>query len=154
MIKRLDNIYRLGIKELYSLRYDLFLVFLIVYAFTFAVYEATESGGTDIENASIAIADEDRSTLSTRIRDAMLDPYFKPPVMIPASEIDSGMDTGKYAFVVDIPPDFQRDLLAGKMPEIQLNVDATAMSIAGRGARVYPEHYTRGDAGAPQGREL
>ncbi len=134
MIKRLDNIYRLGIKELYSLRYDLFLVFLIVYAFTFAIYEATESGGTDIENASIAIADEDRSTLSSRIRDALLDPYFKPPVMIPVSEIDRGMDTGKYAFVVDIPPDFQKDLLSGKMPDIQLNVDATAMSIAGRGA--------------------
>lgn len=134
MIKRLDNIYRLGIKELYSLRYDLFLVFLIVYAFTFAVYEATKSGGTDVENASIAIADEDRSILSERIRDALLGPYFKPPVMITVGEIDRGMDTGKYAFVMDIPPDFQKDLLAGKMPDIQLNVDATAMSIAGRGA--------------------
>jgi len=134
MIKRLDNIYRLGIKELYSLRYDLFLVFLIVYAFTFAVYEATESGGTDVENASIAISDEDRSALSERIRDALLGPYFKPPVMIPVSKIDSGMDSGKYAFVIDIPPDFQKDLVAGKRPDIQINVDATAMSIAGRGA--------------------
>jgi ABC-2 type transport system permease protein len=134
MIKRLENIYKLGIKELYSFRYDLFLVFLIIYAFSFAVYEATKSGGTDIENASVAIVDEDHSVLSGRIRDALLKPYFKTPVMIPVSEIDRGMDTGKYVFVIDIPPDFQKDLLAGKKPDLQVNVDATAMSIAGRGA--------------------
>jgi ABC-2 type transport system permease protein len=134
MIKRLENIYKLGIKELYSFRYDLFLVFLIIYAFSFAVYEATKSGGTDIENASVAIVDEDHSVLSGRIRDALLKPYFKTPVMIPVNEIDRGMDTGKYVFVIDIPPDFQKDLLAGKKPDLQVNVDATAMSIAGRGA--------------------
>jgi ABC-2 type transport system permease protein len=31
---------------------------------------------------------------------------------------------------MDIPPDFQRDVLAGKSPSIQLNVDATRMSQA------------------------
>ncbi len=134
MKKRIDNIYRLGIKELFSLRYDLFLVFLIVYFFTFGVYEGAKSGSTDVENASIAIVDEDRSTLSNRIHDALLGPYFQPPVLLPVNDIDQAMDRGLYSFVIDIPPDFQKDLLVGNSPEIQINVDATAMSIAGRGA--------------------
>ena len=44
--------------------------------------------------------------------------------------IDVGMDAGNYTFVMAIPPDFQRDVLAGKSPAIQLNVDATRMSQA------------------------
>ncbi len=44
------------------------------------------------------------------------------------------MDAGRYTFVIDIPPRFQADVEAGRSPTIQLNVDATAMSQAGRGA--------------------
>ncbi len=40
--------------------------------------------------------------------------------------MDAGIDT----FALDIPPNFQRDLLAGRAPTIQLNVDATRMSQA------------------------
>ena len=133
MLQRIENIFRLGIKELFSLRYDLFLVFLIVYSLSFGVYEASQSG-TDVENAAIGIVDEDRSTLSGRIHEALLEPYFKPPTLISVNEIDRAMDYGEYSFVIDIPPDFQEDLLAQRRPEIQINVDATAMSIAGRGA--------------------
>jgi ABC-2 type transport system permease protein len=50
--------------------------------------------------------------------------------MISPSDIDAGMDAGTYTFVLDIPPGFQRDALAGKTPAIQLNVDATRMSQA------------------------
>lgn len=38
------------------------------------------------------------------------------------------MDHGVYTFVLDIPPGFQRDVLAGRSPVAQLNVDATRMS--------------------------
>jgi len=38
MALRLANVFRLGIKELYSLRADPILLVMIVYAFTFAVY--------------------------------------------------------------------------------------------------------------------
>ena len=40
------------------------------------------------------------------------------------------MDAGLYTFVLVIPHHFQRDLLAGRSPELQLNVDATRMSQA------------------------
>jgi len=52
------------------------------------------------------------------------------PVIIDQYATDPGMDVGLYTFVLDIPPDFQRDVLAGRQPTIQLNVDATRISQA------------------------
>jgi ABC-2 type transport system permease protein len=124
----------LGIKELYSLRYDPVMLFLIVYMFTFAVIQAAENHSSGANNIAVAIVDEDRSQLSRRISDALLPPYFQVPEQIAIDEIDAAMETGRYTFVIDIPPDFQADILAGRHTVIQLNVDATAMSIAGNGA--------------------
>ena len=42
--------------------------------------------------------------------------------------------TGQLTFAIDIPPNFQRDVLGGRQPAIQVNVDATAMMQAGIGA--------------------
>lgn len=50
--------------------------------------------------------------------------------MITATEMDAGLDAGRYTFAVNIPPNFQRDVLAGRQPDIQINVDATRMSRA------------------------
>lgn len=131
---RLRNIFRLGIKELYSLARDPVMVFLIVWLFTAGTYTVTKGIKFEVENASIALVDEDRSQLSSRIRDAFLPPYFKPPALISLAEMDRAMDTGKFIFVVDIPRDFEADVVAGRQPTIQVNVDATAMSQAGNGA--------------------
>src|SRR5690606_14615541 len=78
----------------------------------------------------IAIVDEDASPLSARIVSAFYPPYFSGPSMISANEIDPGLDAGRYTFALHIPPGFQRDVLAGRSPEIQLNIDATRMSQA------------------------
>jgi len=87
-----------------------------------------------LHNAPLAIVDEDASPLSARIASAFYPPRFKPPAMIPLSGIDAGMDAGDYTFVLDIPPEFQRDVLAGRSPTLQLNVDATRMSQAFTGS--------------------
>ena len=134
MRERLANIYRLGLKELFSLRYDAALVFLIVYAFTYAIYAPARQASTEVRNAAVAMVDEDGSPLSRRIRDALLPPRFLPPAALTVQEIDAAMDTGRYTFVIDIPPDFQADVVRGRRPAIQLNVDATAMTQAGTGA--------------------
>ena len=133
-MQRLANIYRLGVKEFFSLRRDLVMVGLIVYAFTYAVYAPTQHAQTELKNASVAVVDEDRSQLSQRLRDALLQPLFQPPAELVANEIDAAMDSGSYTFVIDIPPKFEADVLAGRQPEIQINVDATAMTHAGHGA--------------------
>src|SRR5512140_3486588 len=44
------------------------------------------------------------------------------------------MNDGKMTFAIDIPPNFERDLLGGRQPAIQVAVDATAMMQAGIGA--------------------
>ena len=133
-MQRLANIYRLGVKEFFSLRRDLVMVGLIVYAFTYAVYAPTQHAQTELKNASVAVVDEDRSQLSQRLRDALLQPLFQPPAELAANEIDGAMDSGSYTFVIDIPPKFEADVLAGRQPELQINVDATAMTHAGHGA--------------------
>lgn len=125
-----SNIYRLGTKELWSLARDPILLGLIVYTFSFSIYISSTARPETLHNAPIAIVDEDDSPLSASIISAFYPPRFKSPQMISPSVIDRGMDAGEFTFVMDIPPDFQRDVLEGKSPSIQLNVDATRMSQA------------------------
>jgi len=127
---RLANIVQLGIKEIRGLARDPVLLILIAYAFTLSVYSQSRAMPETLNRAAIAIVDEDGSPVSNRIAGAFYPPYFTPPVMISQYEMDRRMDDGRDTFALDIPPDFQRDLLAGKSPTIQLNVDATRMSQA------------------------
>jgi len=131
---RIANIYRLGIKELWSLVRDPIMLVLIVYAFTVMVYTAATAMPETLHMAPIAIVDEDGSPLSSRIASAFFPPQFTPPSMISPNQVDAGMDAGRYTFALNIPPDFQDDVLAGKSPALQLNVDATRMSQAFTGS--------------------
>lgn len=131
---RIANILHLGIKELRSLMRDPVMLFLIVYAFTFAIHTAATAMPETLHKAPIAIVDEDRSQLSQRIADAFYPPHFIPPVLITHAEMDIRMDAGLDTFALNIPPNFQSDVLAGRSPAIQLNVDATRMSQAFTGS--------------------
>jgi ABC-2 type transport system permease protein len=130
----LGNILWLGVKELFSLRRDAALVFLIVFALTHFVYAPAKDVDLDVDHASIAVVDEDHTLLSQRILDAFTPPMFIRAAQISVEAIDDAMDRGQYTFVIDIPPNFERDLKHGRRPIIQVNVDATAMAQAGRGA--------------------
>src|SRR5687768_11179022 len=127
------HIFHLGIKELISLYRDPVLLFLIAYTFTFSVYTPSKSAVMDVVNASIAVVDEDGSDAARAVRDSMLPPLFLPARQISFSEINRAMDTGRFTFVVMIPPDFQAELAEDSRPEVQIVTDATAMSQAGRG---------------------
>ncbi len=131
---RIANIFNLGLKEFRSLSRDVVLFLLIIYAFTAAVYEAALHIPETLNRAAIGIVDEDRSALSSRLVGAFYPPYFVPPTLITPAEMDSRMDKGAITFALDIPPNFQRDLLAGDRPAIQLNVDATRVAQAFTGA--------------------
>jgi ABC-2 type transport system permease protein len=129
-MRKLANIFRLGVKELWSLFRDPIMMFLILYMFSIMVFTAATAKPETLNKAPIGIVDEDRSQLSGRIVAAFFPPKFETPSMLDINEIDRGLDTGKYTFVINIPPNFQKDVLAGKQPEIQLNVDATRMTQA------------------------
>jgi ABC-2 type transport system permease protein len=47
---------------------------------------------------------------------------FMLPEMFTPAQMDARMDAGVTTFALDIPPNFQRDMLAGRKPAIQLNV--------------------------------
>ncbi len=130
MRRWIANVFHFGLKELTSLSRDVVMVFLIVYVFTFAVYSEATSMRTDVNNASVAVVDADQSTLSSRIKDALQPPYFRTPREIDRVELDLALDKGQYTFVLEIPPRLEADLLAGRDPSIQINVDATAVTQA------------------------
>ena len=128
-MRHLQNIYRLGIKELWGLVRDPLLIFLIVFTFTISPYSTGTAIPETISRAPIGVIDEDDSQLSKRIQSGFYPPLFELSE-IGLAEADKGMDEGIYTFVLDIPPSFQADVLAGREPAIQLNIDATRMSQA------------------------
>jgi len=130
----LRNIMWLGFKEFRSLISDSVMMLFVVYAFTLAIYSQATGTSNEVNNASIAFADEDRSALSQELFNAFYPPRFQHPDLIATSEIENDMDKGKYMFVVAIPPQFEQDLTAGRNPDLQINIDATAMQQAGIGS--------------------
>lgn len=140
--RNVANIYDLGVKELWSLWRDPMMLVLIVYVFTASVYTKATSMPETLHNAPIAIVDEDNSALSQRVASAFYPPQFTPPAMIDYGDVDPGMDAGLYTFALVIPPNFQRDVLAGRSPAVQLNVDATRMSQAFTGSGYIQQIFT------------
>src|SRR4051812_1492762 len=113
---------------------DLVMVGFVVYAFTLAIYIQATGTSSEVNNASIGFVDEDGSALSKELFNAFYPPRFKFPLWINAAQVEEEMDRGRLMFVVVIPPRFERDLRAGRNPELQVNIDATAMQQAGIGA--------------------
>jgi ABC-2 type transport system permease protein len=133
-MRSLQNILWLGLKEIRSFLSDATLLLFVIYAFTWTVYSQATGTSNEVNNASIAFADEDHSPLSKELANAFYPPRFQYPVLIAADEVEEAMDRGRFMFVVTIPPWFESDLRAGRRPDIQVNIDATAMQQAGIGA--------------------
>lgn len=130
----LSNIFWLGTKELRTLAKDLMMILFIIYSFGFSIYTQSTGAGETVNNASVAIVDEDNSSLSRSIGGLFYPPYFQKVKTIGAADIDSGMDEGLYSLVVVIPPRFEADVRKGRDVEVQVNVDATAVQQASLGA--------------------
>ena len=134
MLRRAATIYRLGVKELWGLWREPMLGALVVFLFTASIYSSATAVPETLNKAPIAIVDEDGSPLSARIASGFYPPHFVAPAMVSLAEVDAGLDAGDFTFALDIPPNFQRDVLAGRTPTVQLNVDATRMSQAFTGS--------------------
>ena len=131
---RLENVLWLSMKEVQSLMRDWFMIGLVVFSFTASVMSMAKNTAQEVRDATIAIADEDRSPLSRAIGQRFLPPYFKPAELIGTADIDRLLDRARYTFILDVPPHFERDVRAGRVPTLQLNVDATAAMQAGIGS--------------------
>ncbi len=127
------NIFWLGLKEIRSLVSDKVMLVFVIYAFTLAIYVQATGTSNEVNNASIAFVDEDNSALSKELFNVFYPPRFQVPKKINSSEIEKTMDQGLFMFVVVVPPRFEEDLRFGRNPEIQINIDATAMQQASIG---------------------
>lgn len=127
------NIFWLGTKELRTVLGDLFVVGLIVYSFSIDVFLQATAISESVNNASIAVVDEDHSALSRGIANALYPPYFKEPELISADEVDEAMDQDRFMFVVTIPPKFEQDVRQSRQPSVQIDIDATAVTQASLG---------------------
>ncbi len=134
MLRPLMNVFWLSLKEVRSLLSDWFMLGLVIFSFTFSIISQAQNTAQEVNNATIAIADEDQSQLSRGIAQHFLAPYFKPAEQISVHDIDQLLDRARYTFIVDIPPHFERDVQAGRRPTVQVNIDATAAMQAGIGS--------------------
>jgi len=128
------NIWHLGVKELRSLWCDKVLLVFVGLAFTLMVYTAGEAGSMELNNAPIAVVDQDQSVLSGRLINAFQPPWFQKPELIEYHQMDGLLDKGLYTFVLVIPEGFERDVREGQVADVQLNIDATRMTQAFIGA--------------------
>ncbi len=92
--QKLANIYHLGVKELWSLWRDPMMLFLIIYTFSIGIYTAATAMPETLNEAAIAIVDEDQSPLSNRIVSAFYPPQFNPPQLINLNQVDPALDAG------------------------------------------------------------
>ena len=153
LLIHLQNILRLVVKELRSLRADPIMLVLVAYTFTVAVYTVATGVKLEARDLTIGIVDEDQSEFSRSLLGAFGPPLFKVSKRIAANEIDAEMNSGRLVFVLEIPPRFQADLLAGRQTAVQLNIDATAMTQAGNGAVYIQQIIAQEIANRQAGRE-
>ena len=130
----LDNTLRLGIKELRSLRADPIMLVLII---TFSPTWSTRSRRESISKSSTPPLALWTKTAHNS-RDGSVWQFWSPisrsPVELAADQIDKALNSGDLVFVVEIPPRFEQDVLSGRRPSLQIDIDATALTQAGNGA--------------------
>ena len=86
----------------------------------------------DVEDLTFAVLDRDQTLTSNNyIMDIAGSRYFKErPALHNADEIDRRLKSGELSLAVEIPPNFARDIEAGKTPEVAFYVDGAMPSRA------------------------
>ena len=121
-------------KELLQLGRDTLLVVAVLYLFTLDVMMA---GGVkmDLNQGTVMVYDADHSMASRELSYRFQPPYFKlGGEIFDRKEGIKLLDQGRALVVLDIPAQFQRDLLKGKPTSVQVQVDASNTVLGTLGA--------------------
>jgi len=122
----LDRMVAMTVKELKQLSRDPILLIVIVYFFTVDIYVAGSGIQMDLKQAAIVVMDHDHSAASRDLIYRFRSPYFDLKGEISSEhEARELLDRGDVLAVLDIPADFQRDLMRGKSISVQMQVDAS-----------------------------
>ncbi|GAB6034360.1 ABC transporter permease [Galenea microaerophila] len=119
------------LKELKQLSRDPLLLIIIAYFFTAEIYLAGKGAKITLNNAALMISDHDHSEISRELIYA-----FQPPYVIYKGALEDDHQTetvlnnSRALAILDIPNQFQQNLLQGKQVALQLQLDASNMSLA------------------------
>lgn len=113
-------------KEFAQVARDVPLVFILVWAFTAAIYSAGRGHSTDVTDVAVGVYDLSRSPASREFLSHLQPPYFKTVTYLQReSDIARVLDRGTVAVVVIIPPDFQRNIDGGEQAHVQVLTDGS-----------------------------
>jgi len=82
----------------------------------------------DVENLSFAVLDRDHSADSRQLSESFAaSRYFRQKMPLHSeAEIDGRLRAGDLRLVIDIPPGYGRDLVAGRQPEVAFFIDGAS----------------------------
>ncbi|MDY6941513.1 MAG: ABC transporter permease [Pseudomonadota bacterium] len=131
-------------KELLQFRRDIFLLIVVVYAFSAHLLIAGSGIEIQLKNGAVTIADHDNSPASRELIYRFREPLFK----IQGTELNpdaamSLLDHGDTMLLLEIPPDFNESLILGRPTAVQLFVD-TSNSVLGSLATSYAAQIVGG----------
>jgi ABC-2 type transport system permease protein len=128
-------------KEMLQLFRDVPIVVFLVYSFTLAIYITGNGLRSQLHNASLAVYDADHSFSSRELIHKFQAPFFRLEGEI--ADPQEGLrllDRGKAMAILEIPPRFHEQLVAGEPTAVQLLVDTTnspqGLSAASYAARI------------------
>jgi len=143
-MRRLSAIVR---KEFLQFLRDRLLVGLIFYIYTADVLLCTFALSFDVRNLTLAVYDQDRSEVSLALVERFTaTDYFGRLVPVRAPrEIDRALDSGEADLALVVPPDFGRDVAAGRAAQAQVLLAGTNSNTANV-ARAYAQAIVEGFA--------
>ena len=124
-------------KEFSQLLHDFWIMFILVYAFTGAIYVAGHAISMEINNYPVVVFDLSRTHESRELVSRLQAPYFKIVAYARSdTEVVRFLDSGRASIAVIIPPDFERKVQEGK-GRFQVISDGTlSMSATIAGAHI------------------
>ena len=114
-------------KEIRHIRRDRRTIILVVLMPMIQLTIYGYAVNTDVKHLATAVYDEDQSPLSRRLIDAFVQSgYFDVAIRArSATAMHRALDAGKVKAGLHIPPEFARDLLAGRRSALQMVIDGT-----------------------------
>jgi ABC-2 type transport system permease protein len=128
MLRRILGLIR---KEFLQILRDRALIFILIWAFTAAIYTSGHGRAMEITNVPTAVYDLSRSPASREFLSHLRLPYFKKVAYLEQEpDIAKWLDSGKASIVVIVPPDFQRRVDGTGQAKVQVITDGAFASSA------------------------
>ena len=134
----LNNIFAFAAREYKELLRDPVRLLFVLFGPVILVFFSSLGITFDVRNIGFAIYDQDQSQISQEVvQQFSSSPYFKQrAVLHDDQEFEHIIRTGNIRLVVEIPPDFGRDLLQRRQPELAFYIDGS-MPFTGENIKGY-----------------